>query len=363
MTDREQQIINAIQAEPMISQSQLAEIIGISRSTIASHITNLTAKGIIEGRGYVIAPEKFCIAIGGANMDILGKPDKAIVDDTSNPGAVSHSPGGVARNIAENIAKLGHKCFLIAPIGDDDNGRQLIDKSREAGVDTSHMIIIAGQNTPSYLSIVDDKGEMQLAIADMAILAEFKPALLKKHLSILKQAKIIVLDTNISQELMAFLFENLPGADFFVDTVSVVKAVKIIPFLNRVHSLKPNVLEAQALSGIKITDDTQLPKLAAWFHDQGVKRLYISLGEKGLFYSDSQLQQLVSLPARQVCNSNGAGDAMTAALVHCHLEDTDAINSCYFALAAANCAIETQATINPNISTATIDKILKEKLC
>ncbi len=358
MTDREQQIIDAIHANPLISQQQLADLIGISRSAVASHITNLTAKGIIEGRGYLIAPEKFCVAIGGANMDILGKPNQSICAGTSNPGTVSNSPGGVARNIAENIARLGDKCYLIAAVGDDNNGRQLIEISRSAGIDTSQMITIAGQSTSTYLSIVDDAGEMQLAIADMKIIEQLQPALLKKQLSLLKQAQVIVLDTNISIELMAFLFENLPNTDFFVDTVSVVKSIKIKDFLHSVHSLKPNLLEAEALSGIKVTDHSQLPKLANWFHQQGVKRLFISLGKQGLFYSDGELQQLVSLRASDVQNSNGAGDAMTAALVHCHLAATPALKSCYFALAAANCAIATQATINPQLSIANISKLL-----
>ncbi|EPJ44251.1 MAG: hypothetical protein OFPI_40240 [Osedax symbiont Rs2] len=358
MTKREQQIINAIKSDPLISQSQLAEIIGISRSAIASHITNLIAKGIIEGRGYVVAAQKFCVAIGGANMDILGKPDAGISANSSTPGSVTSSPGGVARNIAENIARLGDKCYLIAAVGDDSRGRQLIELSNSAGVDTSLVLSIAGQTTSCYLSIIDSDSEMQLAIADMQILDKLTPQRLQKQLPLLKQASLLVLDTNISPELMQFLFSNLPNTAFFVDTVSVAKADKITPFLQHVHSLKPNLIEAEKISGIKIDHPGQLPELADWFHGKGVQRIYISLGEQGLFYSDGQQQKLVKLQALEISNSNGAGDAMMAALCHCQMRDIDIQESAYFALAAANCALATKATINPELSVITIQKLL-----
>lgn len=363
MTKREQQIIDAINANPLISQNDLALQLGISRSAIASHITNLTTKGIIEGRGYVIAPEKFCVAIGGANMDILGAPKNAIEQNSSNPGTVSTSPGGVARNIAENIAKLDNKCYLIAPVGDDNYGRQLVQSCRDAGVDVSQMITLSEQTTSSYLSIVDNSGEMQLAIADMGILDKMQPAVLKKHLALLKRARVIVLDTNISEDLLSFLFDNLPDTDFFVDTVSMAKANKVIPHLAKIHSLKPNLLEAQSISGIKVDNYQQLPELANWFHQRGVNRVFISLGKDGLFYSDGDKHNQVQLQTNKICNTNGAGDALTAALVHCQLQAMDIERSCLFALAAANCAIATFQTINPDFSISTINKLLKETQC
>ncbi len=363
MTKREQQIIDAINENPLISQHQLADQLSISRSAVASHITNLTAKGIIEGRGYVIAPEKFCVAIGGANMDILGAPKQKIAAMSSNPGVVSTSPGGVARNIAENIARLGNKCYLIAPVGDDSYGRQLIEQSHIGGIDTSHMITIDGHSTSSYLSIVDESGEMQLAIADMNILEHMQPALLKRQMPLLKRAQVIVLDTNIDEKLLSYLFDNLPEANFFVDTVSIAKAPKILPYLSRVHSLKPNLLEAQTLSGIQVSDYSELPELAKWFHQQGVKQLFISLGEDGLFFSDQGKHQQVKIEAQTVSNSNGAGDALSAALVHCQLSNTSIKESAYFALAAANCAITSTQTINPEFSLTSINKILKEAQC
>ena len=51
MTQRERQILRLIELDPMISQEALASALGITRSSVAVHISNLTKKGCIAGRG------------------------------------------------------------------------------------------------------------------------------------------------------------------------------------------------------------------------------------------------------------------------------------------------------------------------
>ena len=75
-TQREQQILDIVQQNPLIAQQTLADQLGISRSAVAVHLMNLMQKGEILGKGYVIAPKKQVLVIGGANMDISGKIPK-----------------------------------------------------------------------------------------------------------------------------------------------------------------------------------------------------------------------------------------------------------------------------------------------
>ena len=70
MTQREQQILSLIQADPMISQQELAEALGITRSSVAVHISNLIKKGYIAGKGYVVRSGNYAVVVGGVNMDI-----------------------------------------------------------------------------------------------------------------------------------------------------------------------------------------------------------------------------------------------------------------------------------------------------
>lgn len=308
--------------------------------------------------------------VGGANIDLLGAPQDTLKAYTSNQGRVSSSPGGVGRNIAENLVRLGQACMLMAPVGADANGMYLKHHCQQLGIQTQCMVTLAGESTSTYLSIVDAMGEMQVAIADMALIDQFGPQQLKPFLAPLKSASLVVLDANLAPNCLAFLVENLPDQLFFVDPVSVSKATRISPFLSHIHSLKPNLLEAQAIAGTDFGPQpsiTQLRALATWFMEQGVKHLYLSLGAQGLLYSDAK-QGFIMAPSRSVkatgiVNSNGAGDAMMAAIVNAWLQASDAEERAANALACAHIAMASKATINPHLTPQLLLQTLRENPC
>ena len=104
MTQREQQILRLIEENPMISQQELAQKLGITRSSVAVHISNLIQKGCIAGRGYVLNSGSYAVVVGGANVDIGGRSAAPLVPADSNPGTITLSLGGVGRNIAQSAA-------------------------------------------------------------------------------------------------------------------------------------------------------------------------------------------------------------------------------------------------------------------
>ena len=84
MTQRERQILNWIEENPLISQQELAEKAGITRSSVAVHISNLMKKGYITGKGYIVHTAPYVTVVGGVNMDIGGWPSEVPVDRDSN---------------------------------------------------------------------------------------------------------------------------------------------------------------------------------------------------------------------------------------------------------------------------------------
>jgi pseudouridine kinase len=321
-----------------------------------------------HSRGVSIKP--YCVVIGGANMDLLGAPQGALKQHTSNPGKVSSSAGGVGRNIADNLVRLGQSCWLMAPIGDDANGKFLEQHCQQLGIQTEGMVKIAGKSTSTYLSIIDETGEMLVAIADMTLIDTFGVAQLEPFLLQLEAASIVVLDANLAPECLSFIIQNLPQQHFFVDTVSVAKATRISPFLAHVHTLKPNFLEAQAIAGTDFganPSNAQLLQLAQWFTGQGVKHLYLSLGAKGLLYSDAEqcfvIGPSIPIDVNDIANSNGAGDAMMAAIVDAWLQGCDASSSAVRALACAQIAMASETTINPQLTPHLLHRMLKEYSC
>lgn len=349
MTKRERQLLNWIEENPLISQKELADKAGITRSSVAVHISNLMKKGYITGKGYIIQTAPYVTVVGGVNMDIGGRPAAALVGRDSNPGTVHSSLGGVGRNIAHNMALLGLDVRLVTAFGDDAGAQKLAASCAELGIDVSQSPVIPGGRTSTYLFINDEKGDMALAVSDMEIYSHLTPQLLAQRRRLLNGSQVVVLDTNIPEKSIAWLAENCE-APLFADPVSTAKAVKLKPVLGKLHTLKPNRLEAELLSGVPITGEDSLNRAADVLLGTGLRRVFLSLGAEGVFAADhSGRVRLPCLPGRMV-NATGCGDAFMAAIAWAYLRGTDLEDTARAGLAAAAIAMESGETINPKLS-------------
>ena len=349
MTQRERQILQCIEADPMISQQDLAETLGITRSSVAVHISNLIKKGYIAGKGYVLRSGSYAVVVGGVNMDIGGRSFAPLVDADSNPGAISMSLGGVGRNIAHNLTLLGADVRLLTAYGDDIYGQRIAASCSELGIDASHALRIPGSVTSTYLYIANPEGEMSVALSDMEVCKRITPGYLAANLSLIRNAQVVVADTNIPRESLIYLAENC-RQPLFCDPVSTTKAEKLRPILHKIHTLKPNRLEAELLSGVAIREPADAEKAADALLAMGVHRLFLSMGADGVYAAtENERLWLPNLPGHMV-STTGCGDAFMAALVWAYLEGTDLKNTALAGLAAASIAMESLDTINPALS-------------
>jgi len=349
MTQRERQVLQLIEADPMISQQELADKLGITRSSAAVHISNLIKKGCIAGKGYVVRTNSYVVVVGGINVDIGGHSFAPLVAEDSNPGKVSMSLGGVGRNIAHNISLLGLDVRLLTAYGDDFNGERVAASCSELGIDMSRALRIPGGTTSTYLYLTDPAGEMALAVSDMEICNKITPQYLAANLQLLQNAQVVVADCNIPAESLQYLADNLT-VPLFIDPVSTLKAEKLRPILNKIHTLKPNRLEATLLSGVEIHTRADVEAAADKLLEMGIHRLFISLGADGVYAAmgDEKIW-LPNFPGNMV-NTTGCGDAFTAALVWAYLEGRDLKETALAGLAAGSIAMESPETINPAMS-------------
>lgn len=350
MTQRERQILNWIEADPMISQQELADRAGITRSSVAVHISNLMKKGCIAGKGYIVTRSPYVTVVGGMNMDIGGRPYKKLVAKDSNPGAVRMSPGGVGRNIAHNMSLLGLDVRLLTAFGDDVYAQKLAAVCGELGIDISQSPVIPGGHTSTYLFVNDESGDMQLAVSDMDIYDHLTPQVLQSRRQLLDGSQVVVLDTNLPAETVAWVAENC-RAPIFADPVSSAKAEKLRPVLGRLHTLKPNRIEAELLSGVAISDDASLRRAADALLETGLHRVFISLGADGVFAADRS-GQVLHLPAPEgnIVSTTGCGDSFMAALAWAYLQGSDLERSARAGLAASTITMASADTINPAMS-------------
>lgn len=361
MTLREKEILSMIRTNPMISQQEIARCLGITRSSVAVHISNLIKKGYIKGKGYVLNEESYVTVIGGANVDIQGFSLDQLKLNDSNPGKVKVSAGGVGRNIAENLSRLSVKTKLLSAFGDDLYGEKISNECRAAGIDIDHCLVLKNLPSSTYLSVLDENGDMKVAISDMDAIDYLNVDYVKTKSHIIENSSAIIIDTNLSVEVIEYLLSNFKHRVFFIDTVSITKAKKIKDLIGYFHTIKPNIYETEELTGIKIINDEDLEVAAEILLNKGLKRVFITLGERGVFYKDEVTKKYVKPPIVKVVNATGAGDAFMAGLIYSYINDLNIDDTIQFSIYASAMALSHENTINPNISVENIFKKMRSE--
>lgn len=298
--------------------------------------------------------EKFAAVVGAVIVDIWGRSFRALAARDSNPGEIRLSLGGVGRNIAHNMCLLGINVQLLTALGGDAWARQIEDGCREAGIGLDRAIRLPGQRTSAYMSISGPDGDMELAVCDTDIARCITPEVIERNLDMLNAAELVVFDGNLTPETMDCLSRRCT-APLFVDPVSAAKAVKLIPFLSRIHTLKPNAIEAGALTG-----ESAPGAAARALADAGVKRVFVSDGANGMTAACGP--DVLRIPCCRVepVNTTGGGDAAMAALCRAFLDGQDLSGSARYALAAGAVAVECAQTINPALSDGLVRRRVEE---
>lgn len=361
MTQRERQLLEWIRENPMISQQELADKAGITRSSVAVHISNLMKKGCITGKGYIVRTDPYVVVVGGVNMDIGAVSAGALVARDSNPGHVTTSLGGVGRNIAHNLCLLGQRTAMVTVMGDDDFGRRVQENAKDIGLDLSAGAVLPDCRTGTYLYICGPDGDMALAVNDMAIYDRMTLDFLRQRLDFINGADLVVLETNLPEESIRWLCDNCK-APILADPVSTIKAEKLRPVLGKLAALKPNRLEAELLSGMSIRTREDAAQAARKLLDTGLGTVFISLGAEGIYAADRSGDTAWVPCARcTVANATGGGDAVAAALAARMVRGDSLAETARWAVGAGALACEAETTINPAMSWDNIETILNRR--
>lgn len=269
-------------------------------------------------------------------MDIKAKTLAPHVPRTSNPGAVHLSAGGVARNIAHNLARLGENVGLLSVIGNDANGDMLLAVTAKAGVDVQHIIRV-NEPTGTYLAVLDSNGELITAVNDMRLLT---PLMIENNQEVIAAAEMVVADCNLDGESL----RNINAKHLIIEPVSVPKSKRLLEILQhrKIYLATPNLDQIEALTG------SREPQVAAKFlHKLGLENLIIHAGEYGSFVSDGSKMVHVPSQAKKIVDVTGAGDAATAGLVHGLMQNLDLEKSaCIGQEMAARVIASTQSTLD-----------------
>lgn len=276
--------------------------------------------------------------IGALNIDLQGFSDELILHGDCNAGVIESSPGGVAGNIAEVLARLGAPVRLVSAVGQDAFGDGLVQHAGQLGIDTAAILRREDQATSTYLNIVDADGQFVFGISDMKTIEAIEP-----HEVQVTPADYLVLDACLNEQTLEHVVQR--AEKIYLDPVSAGKTKKIKPLLRYLHGLKLNALEALALTG-----KADMEAASSHLLYEGVKEVIITLGDEGIYYRDQAEE--IRLPALQakVVNPSGAGDSFFGGYLAMRARHYPSEVCLRVGLICATMSVVCKQTVSPEIS-------------
>ncbi|MGH1435900.1 MAG: carbohydrate kinase family protein [Lewinella sp.] len=292
--------------------------------------------------------------LGAALTDMVGFPQRKPALMDSVPGRVAKASGGVGRNLAENLVRLGLPTELITAFGDDRNGKALLSECQELNIGVRYSILANGRKGALHLAILDENNDLYAGIADLSILDVITSTYLASQLPALQEASLICLETNTPPAAIEWLLEQELDVPIYLDPVSAHLATRVQHQLGKFHTIKVNRRQAEVLGGRPLDQLMDVEKLANKWIALGVQRVFITLGSQGAYAADAERQ--IHLPAAKVtvADTTGAGDAFQAGLIWASLRKWSLEDCCRAGLAASTVAVRAEGAINKEMSQATL---------
>jgi pseudouridine kinase len=301
------------------------------------------------------------VVIGGANMDIKCRIAGRTALASSNPGIAVLAPGGVARNIAENLARMGAAASLISVVGRDDLGALLLHETAHAGVGLGGTVRGRGP-TGLYAATLDAGGELIVGVAAMDILKQLTPRRLQRQRRLVAAADMIVADSNLPGDTLEWLIDYAArhGLRLAIEAVSVPKGSRLKRLLRAGRPLLAlfcNRAEAQALTG-----RAQMRGAARRLHDLGVANVCVGLGRRGMFVSSAGgAQATVPAVPAEIVDVTGAGDAAVAGTLFGLVRSEPLAAAARYGQAAAALTVSCAQSVNPRLSRKAIARCLRRR--
>jgi len=357
---KKEQLYQLIRANPFISQQDLAVQLRLSRSAVAGHIAGLIRERRLLGRAYVLPDKRPVLCIGAANMDRKLRTINPIVMGTSNPASAEQVYGGVARNIAENLARLGVPTALLTVLGDDGAGRALQDDAEADGIDMRGSLQLSETATGTYTAILDAQGELVVALADMALYDRITPEFLEKRAPQRAAAAFTVADLNLPADSISLLLADAQrdAVPLVLVAVSQPKMIRLPQDLSGLRLLILNRGELETRVGRALPKEVDVRNACREVQAQGAQDLVVTCGSQGVFHTRGA--ELVWLAAHEVdvVDVTGAGDAFSAAVCWSLYQGSqDLTLACRRGLKVAAMTLESPDTVSPLLAADVLDEI------
>lgn len=303
------------------------------------------------------------VCIGAACLDIKGRLAAPLCPGSSNPGEVRLSFGGSARNIAENLARLGTPVCLLTATGNDTQGQQIVAATREAGVtlDEAAVIVAPATHSSSYLALVGADGQLVAAVDDTSALRWITPRIIHRWHRLIRGASFVVADANLTPATLRAIAGLCARYDrgLCLDPVSVALAGRLAPHLPVATLITPNMAEAELLAGLPVTTRDEAFVAARALRQRGAEIVVITMAHGGAVYASSDANGHVPAVETAVLDATGAGDALTAGVLFGILNDFPLDDAIALGTSMASLTMQSSDTVCPDLTLEQVYQHLK----
>lgn len=292
------------------------------------------------------------VVIGAACLDIKGHLVEPLIEGTSNAGRLTISVGGVARNIAENLARLGADTTLIAAVGADEFARLIMHQTEEAGVHTDAMLIIEDQHSAAYLALLDHSGMLYTALDDSDCVRALTPEYIRENSDLIRSADVVFMDANIRRITADVIIEICAEEQIplCLEPVAYGLATRYRERLRGLYLVTPNEREAEALTGLPVRSPAEATAAAKELIRLGVDIAIITLARDGVVYATVDEHGHIPALANAMVDATGAGEALAAAVLFGLMSELPVDESVRLGASAAALTVASPDTVRRDLS-------------
>jgi pseudouridine kinase len=330
-----------------------AFLVYFNKSLQSSEVGSQSACGQMRGNASMEADD-YVVVIGSAGLDIKARPDQRLAPGISSPGVIRNTVGGVARNIAENLARLEVPTTLLTVLGQDVPGQRVLHSCHRAGINTQSIQQIRGERTGCSLALLDAGGSLHTGINDFAIVERITADYIREHEALLMNAVMIVIDATLNDDAMRTVFEIAEAGNLRVaaDPTNPTLAARLCGYLDRLYLVVPNAAETTALCGVThpAVDRESALDAARTMVASGVEIAVVTLGDQGLAYAHSGGGGYIKAIHTKVVDTTGAGDAFSGAVIFGLLNGVEIDEAMRLGVTAASLTLQSTRTVLPTLT-------------
>ena len=295
----------------------------------------------------------YVLVIGSAVLEISARPTEVLRLNMRQNGHIHSSVSGVARNIAENLARLDIETVLLSAIADDDIGQHLITHSTLAGIDCSHVMRVSDAHSATSILLYRSEDNCT-RIDDLAIVEALDSDYLLEHEGLFQQAALIVIDATLTEDALDTLFELAIRHQVRVcaDPTSPLIASRLCNYIPHLYLIVPNASETAALCSLEepATERDSAIGTAQRLVNMGANIAVVTLGERGLAYADSSGGGYIRAIHTEVVDTSGAGDAFSGGAIFGILNGVPIDEAMRLGVTAASLTLASEDTVLQSLS-------------